>query len=328
MTVVRTVLGDIAPSELGRVDYHEHLFQRSPLLPGDDLDDEARSGTELGILKASGFDAMIDATPVGLGRRPEALARLSLEWGVRVVATTGLHRDAHYSDQAWALDVTEWGPLFTRELTVGIATSDADYAGTTLEDVAVGGVRAGLLKAGIDYWSITPSERRVLEGITVAHAAPGAPVMVHTEECSAALEVLELLRTLGVASRRVVIAHADRNPDPGLHVAIAQTGAYVGYDGAGRHRNWPDSVLIDSLAAVAEAGFAGHVLLGADVAWASRYRSYGGMPGLGYLGTRFLPRLVERLGSDAVHMIVVDNAASFLTWATDNPVAHRTPEDS
>lgn len=327
MTVVRTVLGDIAPAELGRVDYHEHLFQRSPLLPGDDLDDEARSGAELGILLASGFDAMVDATPVGLGRRPDALARLSAERGVRVVATTGRHRDAHYSDQAWALDMAEWGALFVRELIVGIAASDADYASTPLGDVAVSGVKAGLLKAGIDYWSITRGERLVIEGVAVAHAATGAPVMVHTEQCSAALEVLDLLRSLGVASQRVVIAHADRNPDSGLHVAIAQTGAYLGYDGAGRHRNWPDSVLIDSLAAVAEAGHADNLLLGADVARASRFSSYGGMPGLGYLGTRFLPRVAERIGPDAVRSIIVDNAASFLTWSTGTPADHRAPEE-
>jgi predicted metal-dependent phosphotriesterase family hydrolase len=27
MSSVRTVLGDIAPTDLGRTDYHEHLFQ-------------------------------------------------------------------------------------------------------------------------------------------------------------------------------------------------------------------------------------------------------------------------------------------------------------
>ena len=33
--VVRTVRGDVAPGSLGRVNYHEHLFQVTPLLPGD-----------------------------------------------------------------------------------------------------------------------------------------------------------------------------------------------------------------------------------------------------------------------------------------------------
>ena len=68
MPAVRTVLGDLDPSRLGRVDYHEHLFQVSPLLVGDELDDEAASGEEAGLLRASGFEAMVDATPFGLGR--------------------------------------------------------------------------------------------------------------------------------------------------------------------------------------------------------------------------------------------------------------------
>ena len=315
MTFVRTVLADVTPESLGRVNYHEHLFQRSPLLPGDDLDDEPRSGAELGLLKASGFDSMVDATPVGLGRRPDALARLSREHSVTIVATTGRHRDAHYSDQPWISEVADWAPILTRELTVGIAETDADYATRALEDVPVSEVKAGLLKAGIDYWSITPSERRVLEGVAAAHHATGAPVMVHTEECTAAFELLELLSSLGVAAHHVVLAHVDRNPDPGLHAAIAEAGAYLGYDGAGRHRNWPDSTLVDSLAGVVEAGHADRVLLGADVARASRYESYGGMPGLAYLGNRFVPRLVERLGVDAVGEILVSNPARFLTWA-------------
>src|SRR5690606_29546269 len=40
---IRTVLGDVAPAELGATNYHEHLFQISPLLPGDELDDEDAS---------------------------------------------------------------------------------------------------------------------------------------------------------------------------------------------------------------------------------------------------------------------------------------------
>lgn len=328
MSLIRTVLGDVLPGSLGRVDYHEHLFQRSPLLPGDDLDDEIRSGAELRLLLASGFDAMIDATPVGLGRRPDAVARLSSGTGATIVATTGCHRDAHYTDQPWVFERAEWGALLTRELTVGIAASDADYATTPLDDVRVSGSRAGVLKAGIDYWSITASERLVLEGIGEAHGATGAPIMVHTEECSAAIEVLELLASLGVEPRNVVIAHADRNPDPGLHIAIAQTGAFVGYDGAGRHRHWPDSQLIESLAAVVEAGWAEHILLGADVARASRYRSYGGLPGLDYLGRRFVPRLVDRLGAGTVDTVLVHNPARFLTWETATSTDRRVMETS
>src|SRR5689334_22330615 len=75
--LVCTVLGDISLSELGPTNYHEHLFQVSPLLPGDELDDETASQAEAVSLATTGFATMIDATPIGLGRRPDALARIS-----------------------------------------------------------------------------------------------------------------------------------------------------------------------------------------------------------------------------------------------------------
>ena len=43
VATVRTVLGDIPAADLGSCDYHEHLFQVSPLLSGDELDDESSS---------------------------------------------------------------------------------------------------------------------------------------------------------------------------------------------------------------------------------------------------------------------------------------------
>lgn len=95
---VRTVLGDIDPAELGRVDYHEHMFQVSPLLPGEELDDEDRSCEESALLGSSGFEAFVDATPIGLGRRPAALARIAEATGLHVVMTTGLHHRQHYRD--------------------------------------------------------------------------------------------------------------------------------------------------------------------------------------------------------------------------------------
>ena len=81
MTRTRTVHGDVPTKTLGRVDYHEHLFQTTPLLPGDELTNEVESTEEATRLRASGFETVVDATPVGLGRRPMALARASRrEW--------------------------------------------------------------------------------------------------------------------------------------------------------------------------------------------------------------------------------------------------------
>ena len=78
--------------------------------------------------------------------------------------------------------------------------------------------------------------------------------------------MLDLLAAEGCREDRVALAHVDRNPDPGLHVELAARGAYLGYDGAARHQRWPDSVLVDCLAAAVEGGAGERLLLGGDVA--------------------------------------------------------------
>ncbi|GLZ12705.1 phosphotriesterase [Actinomadura sp. NBRC 104425] len=308
--MIRTALGDIAAADLGRTDYHEHLFQVSPLLPGDELDDEQRSGREAARLRAAGIDAMVDATPAGLGRDAEAVARISRSTGLRVVLTTGAHRRAHYRDghPLLGMDAAALGRLFTAELTEGVR-DDAALAAPRPH-----APRAGLLKAGIGYWSIGDFERRVLDGVAQAHRATGAPVMVHLEHGSAAFEVLGVLGDGGVPAHRVVLAHVDRNPDPGLHAELAAAGAYLGYDGMARHKSWPDSVILDCLLRTAELGGADRLLLGGDVARRTRYLAYGGMPGLEYLPARFVPRLERAAGPGLVRRVLVDNPARLLDW--------------
>lgn len=316
MSVIRTVLGDIDPASLGSVNTHEHLFQVSPLLPGDELDDAQRSADEAARLRDSGFDAMIDATPIGLGRRPAAVAAISASTGLRVIASTGIHREAHYPDghPLRALDAEARAALFIRDLRDGLPTGDSGDAETAV-DGSGAPVRAGLIKTGIGYWSISSFERTTLEAAATAHAATGAAIMVHLEHGTAAHEVLDLLVSLGVRAGRVMLAHADRLLDAGHHVELLERGAALGYDGCARWRDRSDEELLTLTAAVIERGH-DRILLGGDVARASRYVAYGGMPGLAYLGDRYLPRLRARIGDAAVERMLVQHPRELLALAT------------
>jgi predicted metal-dependent phosphotriesterase family hydrolase len=326
VTFVRTVLGDVQPASLGRVNYHEHLFQVSPLLPGDELDDEASSAAEARLLLGSGFEAMVDATPIGLGRRPEAVARIARAAGLGIVATTGVHREAHYPAGHWLRDVGVPGrrELFLADLLHGMPESDNPPAGSGRDSGGAASpwasadgtpVRAGLLKAGVGYWSISAFERQTLDAVGSAAAETGAPVMVHLEFCTAAHEVLDLLAGVGLPERRVVLAHADRDPDPGLHLDLIGRGAWLGYDGMARARTRSDAELLTLTEAVVSGGGGERILLGGDVARRTRYAAYGGMPGLAYLGARYVPRLRERIGDDATERILASNPQRFLTWS-------------
>ncbi len=316
---VRTVLGDQRLTAADRVwDYHEHLFQVSPLLPGDELDDPQRSEAEAAGLVAAGTTAMIEATPLGLGRRPVDVAAICARTGLLAVHVTGAHREEHYAPGHWltALDERELAARFVREVELGLALDETDPEGAVARhgDVAV---RAGMVKAGVGYWRISTFERAVLEAAAETHRRTGVPVMVHLEHGSAAWEVLDVLAAAGVPANRVVLAHADRLLDPGFHLELTGRGAFLGYDGAARHREAPDSAVLDCLACVVEGGGGDRLLLGGDVARATRYRAYGGLPGLAYLPTRFVPRLVDRVGAEAVRLLLSENPLALLRLDRD-----------
>jgi phosphotriesterase-related protein len=71
-------------------------------------------------------------------------------------------------------------------------------------------------------------------------------------------------------------------------------------------------MLLACLLEAAERGAAERLLLGGDVARATRYRGYGGMPGLAYLGERVLPRLVQHGSPELVEAVLVSNPARWL----------------
>lgn len=310
--IIRTVLGDISPQDLGRTNVHEHLLMRSPLLHGDELDDVERSAAEASEMRHAGIDALVELTPIGLGRDPIGVADIAARSGLHIVLATGIHRQEHYPPEHWIhrASAGQLVELFVQDITQGC--DGADYSGPREQPTPI---RAGIIKVGADYWRISSLERRVLEAAGQAHRQTGAPVTCHLELGTAAWEVLKILEAAGVPGDRVALAHVDRNPDPGLHAELAAAGVYLGYDGMARAKYWPDSLLLDCLLQVAARGGVERILLGGDVARRSSFRSYGGMPGLAYLPQRFIPRLRDAGGDELVHQILVANPARFLAFA-------------
>jgi phosphotriesterase-related protein len=289
---VRTVLGDLAPGELGACDAHEHLFLATPAQPGEEFTDVGKATEEVRALASFGGRALVDWTPIGLGRDLPGLAEVSRATGVHVIAATGLHRDAHYSEDD-ALRKAAGHELAER---FSVELSAADHP-------------CGVIKIGASYHQVKPFERLAFEAAAAAHACVGAPVCVHTEHGTMGLDLVELLGSLGVRAEAVVLAHLDRNPDAGEHAETAAAGAWLQLDGPGRTKYWPDSTIVALIAELVERGHAGRILLGGDTGRRSMFRSYGGGPGLDYLFRRFKPRLERELGSELSQRIFVENPA-------------------
>ena len=297
--IVRTVLGDIAPADLGPCDAHEHLFLATPAQPGEDFLDRDKATDEARTLHAAGARSLVDWTPLGLGRDLDGLAHVARATGLHVVAATGLHRDAHYTagDPYRAAAVDELSKRF-----------EAELAG-----------RCGVIKAGASYHHLTPFEEKAFEAVAAAHVHTGAPVCVHTQHGTMGLVLVERLESLGVRPSAVILAHVDRNPDAGEHAETASTGATLQLDGPGRAKYWPDSTILQLIADLAERGHAERLLLGGDVGRRGMLRAYGGGPGLDYVFARFKPRLERELGSDLSEQIFVRNPARAFAWDPADP---------
>ena len=300
-----TVLGPIAPEQLGVTDAHDHLLLRSPALPGQELDDAGRAIEEVGDAKRGGLQAIVEVTPIGLGRRPAGMRSVSEATGVHVVAATGYHRDAHYPQNHWVREASV--ELLAQRILIDL--KEGMHPEDWLTEAPLDPARAGVIKAGASYQHISHLEERRLVAAAIGHRETGAAILVHTEIGTCAHQIVDLLTREGVRPNRIILAHLDRNLDLELHVEVAARGVTLEYDTPGRIKYRPDSQLIDLVEAMAAAGHAGQVLLGLDLGQRDYFRAYGGGPGLTYLMEAFVPRVRKRVGEEAVQAILVANAA-------------------
>ncbi len=305
MAEVVTVLGSIRPDQLGVTDAHDHLFLRSPALPGQEFEDLDRAVEEVSGAARGGLQAVVEATPIGLGRNPAKLRAVAEATGVHIVAATGYHRDAHYGDGHWVrkAPVEQLAMRILADLRRGM------HPGDWLTEATPDPARAGVIKAGASYQRISVLERRRLVAAAIGSRETGAPILVHTEIGTCAHEIIDLLTREGVKEDRIILAHLDRNPDFELHAGIAARGVTLEYDTPGRIKYRPDSQLLDLVEAMVHAGHAGSMMLGLDLGQRDYFRSYGGGPGLTYLMDTFAPRLRSRVGQDVLRKILVETPA-------------------
>ena len=292
MSSVRTVLGDVRPEDLGVCDAHDHLFLRSPQLPGQELSDATGARAELEAFRAAGGASVVQWTPLGMGRRAADLPLLSRAAGVHVVCATGLHQAAHYAPELLKELHGRLADVFVSELTDGIGTS---------------GVRAGLVKVAGGFHALDAHARWTMTAAAEAHHATGAPIAVHLEMGTGALDVLDLLcGELGVPPERVILGHLNRSPDLVVQRQAAEAGCWLAFDGPSRAHHPTDWRMPEAVRALAEAGFGHRLLLGGDTVVAGA-RSVDGGPGMPYLLRRVRPRLALELGEELVNRVLTEN---------------------
>ena len=302
---VMTVQGAIAPDALGFTLMHEHLLtsfwhatHRFDLagMP----EDERYIVEELTAAAAKGCRTLVDVTPVGINRDPEALRDLSSQTGVQVVMGCGWYRDSYYPA--------------TVEIERRSVDSLADELVTEIEQgVKDTGVRPGIIgEIGTEKGWMSPAEERVHRAAARAAATTGLPVMTHSFASDVGLWQLQVLSEEGVDPSRVIIGHADSYRRQSYHRSLLDAGANIEFDTLLWYRPSLFDDALDLLCQYIEGGFRDRVLISMDTCKAEHLSRFGGA-GLTGIQDKVLPGLRARGLSEAdLAAIFIENPRRLL----------------
>ena len=306
---VQTVLGPVAPSDLGFTLPHEHTKCSLWWIENrwdywELIGDEPRISEELAAYKGLGGGALVDVTPIGIGRDLARLARLSQATELHIVAGAGWYRQAYYPAEA-RID----------------RRSIDDLADEIVQEFVNGPVRPGIIgEIGTDKPWVTAQEERVFRSAARAALRTGASVTTHAVQSDVGLAQLTILEDEGLDPARIVIGHCDSHPRIEHWREIVRRGAHVEADFLGMSftplERAGEPKVVELISTLLNEGFEKQLLLSQDVCHDSQLASYGGN-GYTYLQKSFLPRLAAA-GVDAatIKTITVENPARLLTLRT------------
>jgi phosphotriesterase-related protein len=333
-----TVLGPIAPEELGATLSHEHLLfdlralwerpppERAYLADAEPtlenradiardlyysrptlfLDDPAIAIEEAARFKAAGGRSIVDLTTIGLAPDPEALVSISTATGLNVVAGAGYYRAKT------------------------LPADDLDLSVEALVDQLEGWVRAGMygtnVRAGLlgelgTASPIRPFEERQLRAAARVQRSTGVAINVHPDLWSHEhLRILDILEDAGADLGKVALSHCDQLIEPDWHARIAERGVFLSFDTFGAEFTYEsdgsreplDTERIACIARLLTAGRGDQVLLSHDICSRLQLHRLGGV-GYDHILTNIMPALGRAGVTPAdVDLMLVANPRRFL----------------
>lgn len=276
-----TTLGPKTADEFGMILPHEHVFVdlRDPALPdfaqADAADVIALMAPELDRARAAGVTAIVECTPVGVGRRADLLKAVSDATQYPLVVPTGIYREPWIP--AWAHDasmetIRDW---MLRELQ---------------DEIEESGVQAAWIKLSAGDDGLTAAETKILQAASAAGSATNAVIGSHTIRGRVVQDQLRIIEAAGYSPERFIWIHTQAESDFALHLEMARRGAWIEYDWIGNPDD--DAQYIERIQRVLDAGLGDHLLLSHDRGWYSPGEPGGGIPKpFTYISETFLPKL-------------------------------------
>ncbi|WP_299818993.1 TatD family hydrolase [uncultured Jannaschia sp.] len=266
------------------------------------LTDEGAAVEELGLFAAGGGRTVVDPTCRGIGRDPEALARIARSTGLNIVMGAGYYLHSSHPPHLDSMSEEDIAAEIVAEAETGVGET---------------GIRIGLVgEIGVSA-QFTDVERRSLRGAARAAARTGLPLMVHLPGWERlAHEVLDEVESRGQPANRTILCHMNPSfDDPDYLRALARRGAFLEYDMMGMDF-WYDDQQVQcpsdeqTCAAIADlfaGGFGEGILLSQDVFLKMMLTRHGGN-GYAHVSRHVLPRLARNGLSDTeLRMLMVDN---------------------
>lgn len=222
---INTVSGQVDTAQLGVTLMHEHTFNVSGSFAGafsDWWDKEAsieKFAAHVRKLKKYGLNAMVDASPITLGRDIRAVRRAAELAEIHIIATTGVY----YDEEPWmhiATDPYYLAKYYAREIEEGIMGTDS---------------RAALVKCATDEpFGLTETNKMMIAAAAITSIETGVPVITHANSWKRyGLVQADTLMYYGVPAHKIAIGHAFSSNDLDYVEMLVKKGVYVGCDQVG-----------------------------------------------------------------------------------------------
>lgn len=284
-SLVMTVEGPVSAANLGVTLAHEHIlanfqtyaeWSKSPM-PYDRDEVVKVVLPRLLSLKALGCRTFVDATAAYLGRDPILLRRLSRESGLNILTVTG-----NYA----AFDNTHLPPWVFTDTAEALAQR---WIKETKNGIDGTGVLPGFIKLGFNGGPLSEVERKLIRAGALAHKATGLTIGAHTGPAVSAFEQLAVLEKEGVHPSAWIWIHAQNEPDVTRHIAAAQRGAWVEFDGIDAKSM---DLHVGLVTRMRDEGLLNRVLVSQDAGWYNVGQAGGGQArSYELVFTQFLPAL-------------------------------------
>lgn len=325
---VRTILGDIDPSQLGITDCHDHLIKNGGPEAHEHQDfimlSVPAATKELKTYYAHGGRSMCVMDPPNVGRDVRKTLQIAehLKGQVNLIMCTGFHKAAFYDKYcSWLAEVpiADIVPMMIAEINDGMDIYN--YNGPVVKRSSA---KAGMIKAGTGYAAIDRLELKSLEIAARTSIATGCPILVHTQLGTMAYEAAKYMIGFGANPRKIQLSHLNKNPDRYYYEKIiSELGVSLCFDGPDRVKYYPDATLAENIKWLVDRGYSKHITLALDAGRILYQENYGVEKGkltfgFAYLFERFLP-LLQKVGVSQAHIndMLINNPREILTF--DDP---------